>query len=158
MVKKKVGYWAAREILRTSQSEVPPSAVSYAEFPPLPKSSGTNQIETEWNAPRAITPAIQQTTGNNQVPQSSTMNETANVHSASQCNSDHISIPTESFFVFIAQIIKNTLLTVSENKEISVESIIAQSAAANLGIPIVWRENDTEKQCEAMDLSKKSEP
>ena len=86
------------------------------------------------------------------------MNETANVHSASQCNSDHISIPTESFFVFIAQIIKNTLLTVSENKEISVESIIAQSAAANLGIPIVWRENDTEKQCEAMDLSKKSEP
>ena len=158
MVKEKVGYWAAREIMRTSKSEVPPSAVSYAEFPALPKSSGTNQIENEWNAHRASPPAIQQATGNNQVPPSSIPNETANVHFASQYNADHISIPTESFFVFIAQIIKNTLLAVSDNKQISVVSIIAQSAAANLGIPIVWRENDTVKQCQAMDLSKKSEP
>ena len=128
------------------------------DFRPLPTSRGTNQIEAGWNVPRASTPAIQQITGNKQFFQGPVTNETPHVNPISRNSTDHISITTESFFEFIAQIIKNTLLTVSENKEISVESIIAQSATANLGIPIVWRESHTDEQREAMDLSKTSEP
>ena len=79
---------------------------------------------------------------------------------------EHITIPTESFFTFIAEIIRNTLLSFAENKEIEVEKIIAQSATENLGFPLIWSEATSGSPRDApvtfsnpvMDLSGPMEP
>ena len=119
-------------MVRTSLSNQSsaPGITSYAEFPSLPRPQYSSNYMYGHQTPNG-----------NQTPQKE-IDLTSKPVKLQQSSSlrhsiDEITIPTESFFSFIAEVIKNTLITFSENKPLSVENIVAKSAAANL-VSCVW--------------------
>ena len=162
MVKQKVNYWTAREMVRTSVSNqsTTPEITSFAEFPALPLSQypSNNMFGQQMSNGYPVT----QEKENEPRPKTAKVQQSGSVGH----NTDEITIPTESFFSFIAEDIKNTLLTFSENKPLSVENIKAKSASTNLGIPCVWNTDVSAPQtftgkCDQtspMDLSRPTEP
>ena len=89
-----------------------PEITSYAEFPSLPRPQYSSNYMYGHQKENDLTSKPVK------LQQSSSIRH----------SSDEITIPTESFFSFIAEVIKNTLLTFSENKPLSVENIVAKSA------------------------------
>ena len=158
MVKKKVNYWTAREMFKGQVQS--PDIASYTEFPSLPR---VQQPSNHGKTPITNATMLPQSHGTERLNRTSqsTANEPPIRYSISNLNSEQITIPTESFLVFIAEIVKNALRAFSENRSISIESIVANSATANLGIPFMWQEETSLLQseprigekCPAMDLS-----
>ena len=159
MVKEKVNYWTAREKVRATSVQTIDLA-SHDEFPSLTHQKEWNKTTnlTNLESSKKIESLVVKDSGTG--PQSVSSRTETYSNKGCSAATEQITIPTESFFVFIAEVIKNTILTFSENKHISIEKIIAKSAAENLGIPLMWSEGSDEPSAEmnddeqsAMDLS-----
>ena len=148
MVKENVNYWKAREKVRATSVQTI-NLASHDEFPSLPHRQKSNKPTKITNFESCRKTESLGLNDNGTGPES--VSPETKTYSNNGYATEQITIPKESFFVFIAEVIKNTLLTFSENKHISIEKIIAKSAAENLGIPLMWSEDSDEPSAETND-------
>ena len=140
MANQKVNYWTARRAVEESI----PDIRSTDDFPPLRSQQNTNSIIENSRQTHTAAP----------------INEPLHAdRPANSADPNSICFTSTSFFEFITQVIKNTLICFSEGKNLSVASIVSKSANEKLGIQLPLYEDSPEPDftCQTdtpMDLSK----